>query len=176
MDTVDGARIVGHGYAVLLDESGAEKMRVEFSNLITSFGDEYYIRRAAAGIGTPNLAQPTLADGMKLGTSTAAATKSGAGAALGAYTTGSNAAFTTTHPIVADKAGTDDGWRVTYRCDWAAGVATATLGEVVLVTDAETNATAAAGATISRAVLNPTIPKASGDTLYIVWNHDFLGA
>jgi hypothetical protein len=172
----DTVGVFGWGEAILRDERGKVKLVVPFKNLITTFGDEYYIRRAAAAIGTPNIAQPTLVNGMKLGTGTTPVAKSGAGSALVTYLSASNALFSTTHPTVASKGG-DTGWRVAYRATWAAGVATnAAISEVVIVNDAAANATSVLGNTISRAILSPAVNKAAGDALEIIWNHDFLGA
>lgn len=167
--------IVGWGVLLLRDGDGKIKDIEPFANRITTFGDEYYARRGMAGIGTPNAAQPTLANGMKLGTGTTAAAKSGAGAALVTYETGSNNLFDTTHPTLVDETG-DTGFSIVYKNTWAAGDVTETaLTEAVIVNDAQTDATSAAGNTISRVVFaakNKTVD----DTLAITWSHTFNGA
>jgi len=61
---------------------------VFFDNLITQVGDQYYGERAA-GIGSP----PNQVTGMRLGTGSTAVAKTGAGAAIVTYTTGSNVAI-----------------------------------------------------------------------------------
>lgn len=148
---------------------------VPFSNLITTVGDEYYAKRGAAGIGTPNLSQPTLVNGMKLGTGTTDPAKSGAGASLGTYESASNNLFDTTHPSLTDETG-DTGWTIVYKTSWAAGdVTESALTEAVIVNDAATDATSGAPATISRVEYAAT-PKGAGDSLAITWGHKFLGA
>lgn len=172
----DGLGMVGYGIAHLIGGDGKTKQLVPFANRITTAGDEYYVRRGAAGIGTPNIAQPTLANGMKLGTGATAASKSGAGAALVTYESGSNNLFDTTHPAVAAVGG-DGGWNLTYKNTWAPGDVTETaLTEVVIVNDAQTDATSSAADTISRGILSPTVNKQAADQLAVTWTHKFLGA
>lgn len=173
-----GMGLKGYGVAHLMDGDGKTKLLVPFANLITTFGDQYYSTRGVAGIGTPNIGQPTLADGMKLGTATTAVHKStagGANIATGGYIAGSNNLFDTTHPQVSAVGG-DGGWNATYKTTWAAGDATnATINECAIVTDQETDSGSAVGTTISRAVIT-TVNKQAADTLAITWNHKFLGA
>lgn len=171
----DGSGLVGYGFVVVRDGDMRIKDIEPFANRITTFGDEYYAKRAAAGIGTPNLAQPTLANGMKLGTGTTAAAKSGAGAALVTYEAASNNLFDTTHPALVDETG-DTGWSVVYKNTWAAGdVTDPALTEAVVVNDAQTDATSAAGNTIARVVFTAK-NKTADDTLAITWSHTFNGA
>ena len=145
--------------------------RQQRSNLITTVGDIYYAAMAIAGVSPAAPAAPTLVTGMKLGTGTADTAKSGTGSALGVYLSGSNMAFDATYPLVATPAS-----YVTYRCTWAAGVATAgAISEVALVTDAATNATSAEANTIARLSL-ASISKGAGNTLVVAWTHRFLGA
>lgn len=171
----DRVGLLGYGTVCLLDGDGKIKEIEPFINRITTVGDEYYARRGAAGIGTPNLAQPTLANGMKLGTGTTAAAKSGAGAALVTYEPASNNLFDTTHPALTDLTG-DTGWDIVYKNTWAAGDVTETaLTEAVIVTDAQTDATSAAAATIARIVFTAK-NKTVDDTLAITWAHTFNAA
>lgn len=171
----EGAGIYGFGIARLLDGDGKVKRLIPFANIITTVGDEYCAKKIIVGISPANPAAPTAANGMKLGTGTTAAAKSGAGAALVTYKTGSNVAFDTAYPV-ASAVGGDGGWLSTYRTTWAAGVATDTaLTEVVIVNDQGTNATSAAASTYSRAVIT-TVNKAAGDALEITWNWKSLGA
>lgn len=164
--------IVGYGVLELRDLHGHLIETRSFANAITTVGDEYYAKRAVAGIGTPNLAQPTLVNGMKLGTGTTAAAKSGAGAALITYEAASNNLFDTTHPQTADETG-DTGWSAVYKTSWAAGDVTETaLTEAVIVNDAATDATSTAPNTISRVVFT-AINKGASDTLAITWKHTF---
>ena len=143
---------------------------VPFRNLVTQVGDQYYGERAA-GISSP----PNQVSGMKLGTGTTAVAKTGAGAALVTYTSGSHVAITATWPQSSIPS---SARRIQWKGDWAAGVATATgLAEAVIVNEASlTNATTAAANTIARVLLSPTINKGASDTLSITWNHDLLGA
>lgn len=164
--------MVGYGVVELYGADGALKQVEPFANLITTAGDEYYAKRAAAGIGTPNLSQPTLVNGMKLGTGTTAAAKSGAGAALVTYEAGSEELFDTTHPSVVDETG-DTGWSVEYKVTWEAGNVTETaLTEAIICTDANVDEASTAAETISRVVFS-AINKGASDTLAITWKHTF---
>lgn len=166
--------IVGYGVSELW--RGPELISADaFANIITDAGDEYYARKVAVGISPANLTAPTAVDGMKFGIGTTAAAKSGAGAALVTYTSGSQLVFDASYPAISE-VGTDVGWLCTYKCTWGAGVATAdNIREVVIVTDADTNATSAAADTIARSLITE-VDKAAGDTLVVTWNHKFLGA
>lgn len=170
-----GGRMVGYGVAEVIGEDGTVKQTIPFANLITTAGDEYYIKKAAAGISPASLAAPTAASGMKLGSGSTAAAKSSTGAALVTYITASNKAFDSSYPAVAAVGG-DAGWSVTYKTTWAAGEATnSNIQEVVIANDAGTNATSSAANTYARAVLT-AVNKGASDTLAITWTHTFLGA
>lgn len=162
--------IVGHGVVTVVAPDGTVKQTVEFTNLVTQYGDQYYGERAA-GIGT-NAA----ATGMQLGTGGAtAAAKTGAGAAIVTLVASSLVAFDGGFPTSSLSGASR---RIQYKTTWAAGVATAnSINEVVVTNQATATQTAApAGSTISRAVLGTAVNKAAGDTLTITWNHDLLGA
>jgi len=162
--------IVGYGVAVVGDEI------IPFHNLVTTVGDAYYGAMAIAGVSPATPSAPTLMTGMKLGTGVTAAAKSGAGAALGTYLSGSNATFDSTYPQGAAVGG-DSGYTVTYSATWAAGTATEdAISEVVIVNDAATDATSTAANTLSRAVLDPVANKGATQALTIIWNHTFLGS
>lgn len=166
----------GWGEAVLTGPDGQVRHRQPFVNLITDKGDEYYAKMGAALVGTPNAAQPTKVTGMKLGTGTTAAAKSGAASYIGTYISGSNQAFDSSYPQTS-AVGTDVGWYITYRAVWAAGDSTnAAIAEVVVCNDSATDDGGSAAECISRAVFTSTINKAAGDTLTVTWNHKFLGA
>lgn len=170
----DLSGLVGYGTVLLLDGDGKVKEIEPFLNKITTAGDEYYARRAVAGIGTPNIAQPTLANGMKLGTGSTAVAKSGAGAALVTYETGSNNLFDTSHPALSDLTG-DTGWDAVYKTSWGAGdVIESALTEAVIVVDAQTDATSSAANTIAR-IIYTAKNKTADDTLAITWAHTFNG-
>lgn len=144
-------------------------------NLITTAGDEYYAKKAIANIDPANPSPPTEMTGMKLGTGTTAAAKSGAGAALVTYEGGSNNLFDASFPTTEDLAG-DTGWNAVYQVTWGAGdVTEAALTEAVIVNDAATDATSVAANTCSRVVFS-AIDKTAADSLIIVWKHKFLGA
>ncbi|GII89630.1 hypothetical protein Ssi03_76200 [Sphaerisporangium siamense] len=144
-------------------------------NLITDAGDLYYATRGIAAVSPSNTADATKVTGMKLGTGTTAAAKSGAGAALVTYKTASNLVFDASCPQVANL-GAGLGVNAVYRVTWGAGVATDTaLTELVIVNDAATNATSSAANSISRVVFS-AINKGASDILVATWNHKFLGA
>jgi hypothetical protein len=169
----DGVGMVGYGVAELFDGDGKRKLIVPFHNLITDAGDLYYAGKAIVGISPANASAPTAANGMKLGTASTAATKTDAG--LATYLSGSNAAFDSTYPQTANL-GTTLGVNAVYKTTWAAGTATSsTINEVVIVNDQATNADSTAANTYSRAVLT-TVNKTSSDSLAVTWNHKFLGA
>lgn len=168
-------QIVGYGVAHLLDGDGKTKELVPFANLITTAGDEYYAKKGIVGISPANPSAPTAASGMKLGTGSTAATKSGAAAALGAYISGSNNAFDSTYPQAAAVGG-DGGWNATYKTTWPAGDSTnGAITEVVVVNDQASDATSTAANTYSRAVIS-SVNKTASDSLAVTWNHKFLGA
>lgn len=172
---IDGVGLVGFGY-VVLQGPGGEILDLEpFANLVTTAGDQYYAQKGIVGIAPASPSAPTAMSGMKLGTGTTAAAKSGAGAALVTYKTASNQAFDATFPSAAAVGG-DTGWNATYKTTWAAGVATdAALTEAVIVNDAATNATSTAANTCARTVFTAK-NKTVDDTLAITWSHKFLGA
>jgi hypothetical protein len=172
----DDCGLVGYGVAELFDKDGLLKQRVEFGNLITDAGDLYLAQKAITAIAPASPAAPTAMTGMKLGTGATAVAKSGAGAALVTYLTGSNLAFDATYPQTANL-GAGLGVNAVYRTTWAAGVATnAAITEVVMVNDSATNATSTAGNTASRALFASAINKTATDSLVVTWNHKMLGA
>lgn len=144
--------------------------RVVTHNLITQVGDQYYGERAA-GIGSP----PAQVTGMRLGTGSTAVAKTGAGAAIVTYTTGSQVAIDGGFPTSALNGSSR---RITWQSTWAAGVATASaLAEVVITNETPiTNVAGSAANTIARALLSPTVNKGASDTLVVTWAHDLLGA
>lgn len=141
----------------------------ETKNLITQVGDQMYAERGA-GIGT--LPAPT---GMKLGASTTAVAKTGAGAALVTYIANSHQAFDATFPSSALNGAAR---RITYKATFPAGKATTAgaIAEVVIVLDALADATSTAANTAARALLTGIASKGAGDSLTITWTHDLQGA
>jgi hypothetical protein len=174
-DLVDGSGLVGFGVVELRGPDGELKQVVPFANLITTAGDEYYAKKGIVGVSPANPSAPTVASGMKLGTGTTAAAKSGAGAALVTYETASNNPFDATFPSAAAVGG-DGGWNATYKTTWAAGDVTETaLTEAVICTDAAVDESPTAAETISRVVFS-AVNKGASDSLAITWTHKFLGA
>lgn len=159
----------------LYDQDGRLKDERRDVNLITTAGDEYYAKRGAAAVVPAAPADVTKVTGMKLGTGATAAAKSGAGAALVTYESGSNNPFDATWPQLVDLTG-DTGWQIQYKTTWAAGDVTDTaLTEAVIVNDAAADATSTAANTIARIVFT-AINKTASDTLVITWNHTFNAA
>lgn len=146
------------------------KQEVAFENLITQVGDQYYGERAA-GIASP----PNQVTGMRLGTGTTAVAKTGAGAAIVTYVTGSNVAISGGFPTSSIPS---SARRIQWKSDWAAGVATSNgIAEAVITNETPlTNVAGAAANTIARALLSPVVNKGASDTLSVTWNHDLLGA
>ena len=137
-------------------------------NLVTQYGDQFYGERAA-GVGSHNAPS-----GMRLGTGTTAAAKTGDGAAIVTYLSTSSKALTGT-PASALESGKR---RITYSVTWAAGDATnSAISEAVITNESTvTNVAGTAANTISRIVFSPAINKGADDALLIDWFHDLLGA
>lgn len=172
----DRCGIRGHGVARLWTPSLFHSDRlilaqqVEFENLVTQVGDQYYGERAA-GIGSP----PAQVTGMRLGTGSTAVAKTGAGAAIVTYTTASQVAISGGFPTSSIPG---SARRIQWQALWGAGVATASgLNEVVITNETPiTNVAGSAANTIARALLSPVVNKGASDTLTVTWNHDLLGA
>ncbi len=166
------ATFKGCGVIELRDEQDRLKHLDVFANLITQVGDQYYGERAA-GISSP----PGQVTGMQLGTGTTAVAKTSTGAAIVTLLASSLVAIDATWP---QSSLSGSSRRIQWKTTWPAGTATTSgtpIGEVALVNQSTGTQTAAPAAnTISRALVNPTITKAAGDTLAITWNHDILGA
>jgi hypothetical protein len=156
----------------LIDENGNVKDERTNPNLITTVGDEYYAKRSAAAVAPAAPSDVTKVDGMKLGTGTTAVVKSGAGAHLVTYTTGSNNPFDASFPVLVDLAG-DTGWQIQYKTTWAAGdVTNSALTEAVICNNAATDGAGTSANTMSRVVFT-AINKTASDSLVITWNHTF---
>lgn len=163
------ARIAGLVVLEILDADGNAIDREEVKNLVTQVGDQYYGERAA-GISSP----PAQVTGMQLGTGSTAAAKTGGGAAVGTYITGSAVAIDGGFPTSALNGSSR---QITWRTTWAAGTATnSAITEVVLINQSVgTDSGAAAAATIARAVFSAK-NKGAADSLVATWTHDLLGA
>lgn len=169
------SRIKGEVVLEVVSPDGTVKDSRKIENIVTDAGDQYYAKKAIVGIAPASPAAPTAATGMKLGTGVTAASKAGAGAALGTYISGSNVAFDTSYPSAADL-GSGLGWEITYRTTFPAGTATnSAITEAVLVNDSSTNATSTAANTYARITFS-ALNKDVDDSLVLTWRHAFLGA
>lgn len=167
----DSSGIAGTLILERFNKDGELLERFEGHNLVTQVGDQMYGERGAGLAGAP--AAPT---GMKLGTGSTAVAKTGAGAALVTYLSGSNKAFDATFPA-SSLSGSSR--RIQYKRTYAAGEATTAspITEAVIVNDTiATDATSAAANTISRILVTGISAKGASDTLTATWNHDLLGA
>jgi hypothetical protein len=159
----------------LIGEDGTVKDERRAGNLITDAGDLYYASMAIALVTPAAPAQPTKMTGMKLGTGVTAVAKSGAGAALVTYISGSNNPFDATFPVIQNL-GAGLGVNGQYKTTWAAGdVTNSAITEAVIVNDAGTDLTSVAANTSHRIVFS-AINKTASDSLVITWNAKFLGA
>jgi hypothetical protein len=159
-------KLSGLVIAEMYGPDGELKSRVATCNLVTAVGDQMYAARGA-GIGSP----PNAPTGMKLGTGSTAVAKTGAGAALVTYLSGSQHAFDATYPQAS-------GGVATYKVTWAAGEATtaSAITEAVIVNETLSNATSTAANTASRVIISGVGSKGALDTLTITWTHTLLGA
>jgi hypothetical protein len=166
--------LVGYGVVHLMHGDGSTKAITPFANLITDVGDDYYAKKMIVGISPASPSAPTAANGMKLGTGTTAASKSGAGAAIVTYISGSNIAFDTSYPQTASL-GAGLGVNAVYKTTWAAGTATnSAITEAALVTDQGTNGAGGTSTTYHRGVFTAQ-NKTASDPLAVVWNVKALG-
>jgi len=176
--------LTGFGIIERRNGDGVLDLVVPFANLITDAGDEYCARKLAVAIAPVNYTLPGTAGtanspalGMKLGTGSTAAAKTGATAAAiaaGTYISGSQTAFAASFPTVT-VGSTGLGTTIDYKCNWASNVATATITEAVIVNDAAANAASSATNTYARAT-GFSVPKTSNDSLAITWSWKQLGA
>lgn len=167
--------IVGRLVLERRDENGDLIERFEGSNLVTQVGDQMYGERGA-GIASP----PAAPTGMRLGSGSTsggnAVAKTGTGAALTTYLSGSNKAFDSTYP---QSSLNGSSRRITYKRTYAAGEATTAspITEAVIVNDTiATNATSTAANTISRIAISGITSKGASDVLTATWYHDLLGS
>jgi hypothetical protein len=168
---VDACRSEGrHAYEHDLDAELRRLLVTEtvVPNLVTQVGDQYYGERAAGIAGAPG--QVT---GMKLGTGSTAVAKTGAGAALVTYLSGSQKAIDGSFPASSLNGSSR---QIQWKTSWTAGTINGSaLREVVLVIDVLADATSTAANTIARALFGP-MTLGVLDTLAITWNHLLLGA
>ena len=164
----DKTGIKGVVIAELYDKDGKLKQKQEVHNLVTDVGDQYTAKKVAG-------ASVTVMAGMKLGTATTTASKSGSGSYIGtgSYISGSAKAFDSTYP---KQSGTTLN-AVEFKRTWAAGEGTSnTINEVAIVNNTTDAGEADASGTFSRAVFASTIPKGADDTLAVTWVVTFTGS
>jgi len=150
----------------LRDKNGNLKQRQKFHNLVTDQGDIF----AKSAIYTA--AYSTW--GMKLGTATTAASKSGAGSyiAAGDYVSGSAQALDDSTPKEGASANICQ-----FRRLWAAGEGTdSNINRVAIVDNTTDAGEADATHTFAIAVFAGAINKGASDTLTVTWNVTYLGS
>ena len=147
-------------------------------NMVTDIGDKYYAEAGAALCANGTVAAPAGITGMRLGTGVTAASKTGAGAAIGTYISGSNVAITGGYPTSSQPGGAGTARRIIWRGTWNPGVATAnSISEVVVTNETPlSNVAGVAANTIARAVLSPVQNKGATQTMVVDWYHDILGS
>ena len=153
----------------LIGPDGTVKYREQAKNLVTDYGDEFMAQRIYDD--TANIVT-----GMRLGTGTTTASKSGAGAAIVTYISGSNEDLDST--ATDETKGAGSGWRTIYISTWVAGdITNAAIAEVVLTNEtALTDVAGVVGNTVARFKLAATVDKTVDDLLRVTWNVDHLGA
>lgn len=166
----DRGGIVGYGMAHLRDGDG-HTARIElFANLITDTGDLYYASQAITGVSPATPTAPTLLTGMQIGSGSTAASKAGAGAAMGTLLAGR--AFDATYPKT-NNLGSGNGVQAVYLTTYPAGVGTGTIQEATL-TNGTITTSSTTGTTIARTVFT-SITKGAADSLAVTWNNLFQG-
>ncbi|MFH0981868.1 MAG: hypothetical protein V2A79_10045 [Planctomycetota bacterium] len=148
------------------DQYGNLIERQVFRNIVTDKGDDF----AKSAIYTA--AYTTW--GMKLGTATTTATKSGAGSyiAVGDYVSGSAQALDDTTPKQGAAANICQ-----FRNQWGAGEATnSNINRVSICANTTDAGEADATQTFSIAVFSGAINKGAADTLTVTWNVTYLGS
>jgi hypothetical protein len=162
----DGMCLRGEVIAELRDKNGNLKQRQVTHNLVTDQGDIF----AKSAIYTAAYS----AWGMKLGTATTTASKSGAGSyiAVADYVSGSAKALDDSTPKEGASANICQ-----FRRLWAAGEGTdPTINRVAIVDNTTDAGEADATHTFAIAVFSGQIVKGADDTLTVTWNVTFLGA
>lgn len=162
----DKTTLKGVVIAVVRGPDGKIKQKMVTHNLVTDQGDDFAKSAMYTGAYTTW--------GMKLGTASTAAAKSGAGSfqAVGDYIAASAQALDDSTP----KEGAAGGI-CQFRNQWAAGEATNADINRVSIVDNTTNAGEAdATHTYAIAVFSGAINKGASDTLTVTWNVTYLGA
>lgn len=151
------------------------KQREVQHNLVTQVGDQYYGDAGAGLSANATVTDPDPVTGMRLGTGTTAVAKTGAGAAIVTYISGSNNAIEAAYP---QSSLNGSSRRISWQTIWSPGDSTnSAIAEAVITNEVGlTNVAGSAANTISRTVFGATIDKQAADTLTITWHHDLLGA
>lgn len=174
LDT-DGIGLVGFGTWRLWNGDGQLVVDQPFSNLVTDAGDQYAAKKLIQGISPAGASAPTAASGMKLGNvSSTGPAKSGTGAALQSYLSGTNRAFDSLYPQTSNL-GAGLGWIATHLTTYPTGATITAIVEAVIVNDAATDATSTAANTYARTT-GSSVTKGSTDTFAVTWNWKQLGA
>lgn len=176
----DSVGVKGVVIVTLIDEATGVEERYEYENQVTDVGDLYLAGRDVAGIGPNSPAQPPLVNGIKLGTGLTAVAKFGAGAVIVTYITGSNRGFDAGFPNafnLVPSLGSGNGAQAQYQVTYAAGgaVSGTNLSEVVMVTDAGSDAASAVSQTIARALVGPFTAISVTTKVVVQWNHIHKG-
>ncbi len=151
--------------AVLRGPDGKIKQKQVTNNLITDQGDDFAKSAIYSGAYS--------GWGMKLGTASTAASKSGAGSfvAVGDYVSGSNKALDDSTPKELSAKVCQ------FRRLYAAGEGTSnTINRVSIVDNTTGGGEGDATGTFAIAVFAAQIAKGANDTLTITWNCTFTGA
>lgn len=149
------------------------KQRIVTPNLVTQVGDQAYGDALAALHANATVSEPAEPLAMFLGTGATAAAKTGAGAAIVTYISGSNQTFEAAYP---QSSLNGSSRRISWQSIWVAGDSTnSAIAEVVMASVSADSAPSEAQ-TIARSVFGSTIDKQAGDTLTVTWHHDLLGA
>jgi hypothetical protein len=168
--SLDNAGISGEFIYRLIDRHGNVKQYGHIKNLITDYGDQWAASRTA------NVSVQGAITGMRLGTGTTSPAKSGAGAAIVTYVSGS-ARVLDANPSLSDQ-GSGSGHDAVYVVTWPDGVVTQNnISEVVVTNeDPVTNVAGTAGNTIARGLLSPVVNKGADDTLQVTWRNRYNGS
>lgn len=162
--------IVGYGVAQVINPAGEAVETRPFANLITDTGDGYYAAQGIAGVSPSTPSAPTLVTGMQIGSGSTAASKAGAGSAIGTLLAGQ--VFDATYPSTSNL-GSGNGVQAVYKTTYAAGTGTGSVSEAT-ITNGTVTVASVAGNTISRVTFT-AITKGAADSLAITWNHLFKG-
>ena len=162
-------RVIGRVHWELFGPDGDLLREGRAENALTQVGEQNLAER---GVGFAAPAAPT---GMRLGAGSTAVAKTGAGAALVTYLSGSNQAFDALFPGSALTGAGNNARRITFKTTYAAGTATTAspITEAIIANDTiGTNATSASANTLARVLLTGIGSKGAADSLAVTWTWD----